>query len=82
MSVLNAVCPQCGLSYCGWALSNPLERKCGKCGSDLVISPNDRYVENNHFAPLFIEYKIPSYKKERETILGVGSDSHFIINIG
>jgi predicted nucleic-acid-binding Zn-ribbon protein len=38
---MKAICPKCGARYYGWALENPLRRKCRKCGSTLEILDND-----------------------------------------
>jgi predicted nucleic-acid-binding Zn-ribbon protein len=38
---MKAICPKCGARYNGWALENPLRRKCRKCGSTLEILDND-----------------------------------------
>ena len=37
MNGLKGICPACGASYYGWALANPAEQRCGKCGSALEI---------------------------------------------
>jgi rRNA maturation protein Nop10 len=39
--IMKAKCPKCGARYYGWALENPLRRKCRKCGSTLEILDND-----------------------------------------
>jgi len=38
---MKGICPKCGARYYGWALENPLRRKCRKCGSALEIQDND-----------------------------------------
>jgi NAD-dependent SIR2 family protein deacetylase len=38
---MKAICTKCGARYYGWALENPLRRKCRKCGSALEIQDND-----------------------------------------
>ena len=40
MEILKAKCPQCGAFYYGWALEDPLKRKCIKCDSQMEITEN------------------------------------------
>ncbi len=37
MSMLEAICPQCGIHYCGWALQTLAEPRCNKCGVPLEL---------------------------------------------
>ncbi len=37
MNGMKGVCPACGASYYGWALANPDERRCDKCGGALEM---------------------------------------------
>jgi hypothetical protein len=34
---MEAICPNCGAHYYGWALVNPDFQKCAKCGNPLQI---------------------------------------------
>jgi hypothetical protein len=35
--MLTGLCPKCGAHYYGWALKNPRQQMCGKCGTALKI---------------------------------------------
>jgi uncharacterized protein (DUF983 family) len=37
MNMMKGICPKCGVTYCGWALSTPEFQKCERCGCDLEI---------------------------------------------
>jgi hypothetical protein len=41
MTILEGTCPKCGTHYRGWALSNPLNQSCLKCGSTLEIRKDE-----------------------------------------
>ena len=51
---MEAICPNCGAHYYGWALINPIAQKCDKCGSTLKVkneylpakSCSDRVMSN------------------------------------
>jgi endogenous inhibitor of DNA gyrase (YacG/DUF329 family) len=45
MEILKAKCPQCGAFYYGWALEDPLKRKCIKCDSQMEITENVEAAE-------------------------------------
>jgi len=36
-SLYEAICPECGKRYRGWALRNPLKQFCPECGAYLLI---------------------------------------------
>jgi transcription initiation factor IIE alpha subunit len=58
MSGLKGVCPKCGASYYGWALRNPGEPKCDRCGSDLKISENGAHIRSHYSSLTTRTYKI------------------------
>jgi uncharacterized protein (DUF983 family) len=37
MNGLSGICPTCGASHYAWALLNPENQKCGRCGTALEI---------------------------------------------
>jgi uncharacterized protein (DUF983 family) len=37
MDGLRGICPTCGAGYCGWALLDPDNQKCDRCGSTLEV---------------------------------------------
>ena len=57
MSVMKGVCPKCGTVYYGWALDNPLHRKCEECDSHLEISEHRETIVR--FDPFYL---YPKYK--------------------
>jgi len=57
MSGLKGVCPKCGASYYGWALRNPIEPKCDRCGSDLKISENGVHIRSHYSSLTTRTYK-------------------------
>lgn len=49
--MLKGKCPKCGAEYVGWALSNPQERKCSKCGGRLVVIAEGKPKVVNDYPP-------------------------------
>lgn len=39
-----AICPECGNQYFGWALLNPKHQRCS-CGCALVVINNDQIID-------------------------------------
>ena len=37
-------CPKCGQRYYGWALLQPRNQSCGKCGTGLLINKDGKAV--------------------------------------
>ncbi len=37
-------CPKCGQRYYGWALLQPRNQSCGKCGAGLLINKDGKMV--------------------------------------
>jgi transcription initiation factor IIE alpha subunit len=48
MSGLKGICPKCGASYFGWALANPVKRKCERCGSVLEITESGVHIRSHY----------------------------------
>jgi len=42
--MLEGRCPKCGMRYFGWALQNPRNQACSKCGSGLEIFKDGQKV--------------------------------------
>jgi predicted nucleic-acid-binding Zn-ribbon protein len=62
---MKAKCPKCGARYYGWALENPLRRKCRKCGSTLEILDNDLpLITDQSPGILKIQDKLPEKRRQ------------------
>ena len=46
-------CPMCGKRYYGWALSQPSNHICNKCGVSLLISDQDK-PSYEGYPPIYI----------------------------
>jgi hypothetical protein len=58
MNGLEAICPKCGEHFYGWALGNPRNQWCLKCGCGLEITLGGEHVGKG-FSPFTAqEYKI------------------------
>jgi hypothetical protein len=68
---MQCICPKCGAGYYGWALNNPSERRCDRCGSKLKIC-GDREPNRAHNSPFaYAQYKIINNK---------GNSNYFTFN--
>ena len=41
-AVLKGKCPKCGTRYFGWAMRDPRQRTCNKCGVELEVTDNNK----------------------------------------
>jgi len=57
MSILKGKCPKCGASYYGWALNNPNQQQCERCGCELDIFENRKPIVPNHDLLSYPEYE-------------------------
>ena len=48
MTLMTGSCPKCGVTYCGWALTNPAFQQCEKCGGALEIFKDGVRVINSN----------------------------------
>lgn len=44
-NALKGKCPKCGQKYYGWALLNPKNKNCEKCGTELIIEKNKKNLK-------------------------------------
>jgi len=54
---MKGICPKCGAIYYGWALQDPLKRKCEKCGSTLKMMENGVPIRLSAIAVISPELK-------------------------
>ena len=62
--MLKGTCPKCGECYYGFALVNPQNQACGRCGSALEIT--NGYKTFTGFSP-FAAKKVEEDSKEKKT---------------
>jgi hypothetical protein len=51
-------CPNCGLTFSGWALKNPNQRTCPGCGTSLEIRDESKDMENKPEITLAAKQKV------------------------
>ena len=69
MSGMKGVCPKCGVTYCGWALMNPLLQICGRCGCTLELYRDDVRISRSDLPVIPDADTIPSEKTKQEKIM-------------
>jgi ssDNA-binding Zn-finger/Zn-ribbon topoisomerase 1 len=50
--MIEGICPKCGQHYRGWALCQPRNQSCSKCGAGLILTVDDRevFMGYSHFS--------------------------------
>ena len=67
MTLMTGSCLKCGVTYCGWALTNPAFQKCDRCGCELEIFRDGvRVITSNN--QVTASEKSITDKKAREEI--------------
>ncbi len=56
--MIEGKCPKCSQHYWGWALKNPRNQSCGKCGTGLIIFENGKKILEGYSPFTAEEYKI------------------------
>ena len=56
--MIEGVCPKCSRRYYGWALLQPRNQSCSKCGAGLLITENGKKTIQGYSPFTAEEYKI------------------------
>ena len=56
--MIEGVCPKCGQRYYGWALLQPRNQSCSKCGVGLLITEDGKKTIEGYSPFTAEEYKI------------------------
>ena len=66
--MIEGVCPKCGRQYYGWALLQPRNQSCSKCGAGLLITEDGKKAIQGYSPFTAEEYKFKSpYKTTPDT---------------
>jgi ssDNA-binding Zn-finger/Zn-ribbon topoisomerase 1 len=71
--MMEGKCPKCGKNYFGWALQNPRNQSCIKCGTGLLIVENGKQPVLGYSPFSAKEYKLqtpsqPTPKPEKDKL--------------
>jgi len=61
--MIEGKCPKCGQRYFGWALRQPRNQSCAKCGTGLLINEGGLKTIEGYSPFTAEEYKFPSPHK-------------------
>jgi DNA-directed RNA polymerase subunit RPC12/RpoP len=65
--VIEGKCPKCGKQYFGWALQNPRNQSCPKCGTGLLIFEDSKLPVQGYSPFTAKEYKLkPTFQPTKE----------------
>ena len=56
--MLEGLCPDCKIRFYGWALNNPRNQLCVKCGCTLEVRQNDILIRSRYSPFRTEEYKV------------------------
>ena len=58
--MIEGICPKCGRRYYGWALLQPRNQSCPKCGVGLLITEDGKKTSQGYSPFTAEEYKFKS----------------------